>query len=100
MTDQTKTKTDTLIPTSKWKGTSSKPNSPLQAAGQQEHLWPASLDHTVRNRIDADGCSLQPAGLKGIMIGAAPGTADTPRAHITNMAALGELDSRFVMDMS
>jgi len=23
------------------------------------------------------------------MIGAAPGTAETPRAHITNMAALG-----------
>jgi len=29
-------------------------------------------------------------GLKGIMISAAPGTAITPRAHITNMAALGE----------
>lgn len=27
-------------------------------------------------------------GLKGIMIAAAPGTAETPRAHITNMAAL------------
>ena len=27
-------------------------------------------------------------GLKGILIAAAPGTADTPRAHITNMAAL------------
>lgn len=30
----------------------------------------------------------QNAGLKGIMISAAPGTANTPRAHITNMAAL------------
>jgi hypothetical protein len=29
------------------------------------------------------------AGLKGIMVSAAPGTANTPRAHITNMAALG-----------
>lgn len=29
-------------------------------------------------------------GLKGIMIGAAPGTAHTPRAHITNMAAVGK----------
>jgi hypothetical protein len=27
-------------------------------------------------------------GLKGIMIAAAPGTSDTPGAHITNMAAL------------
>jgi hypothetical protein len=27
-------------------------------------------------------------GLKGIMLAATPGTADTPRAHITNMAAL------------
>lgn len=34
------------------------------------------------------GCSLARYGLKGIMISAAPGTADTPRAHITNTAAL------------
>ena len=27
-------------------------------------------------------------GYTGVMIAAAPGTADTPRAHITNMAAL------------
>ncbi|KAH6868866.1 2,4-dichlorophenol 6-monooxygenase [Thelonectria olida] len=33
-------------------------------------------------------CFLASYGLKGIMISAAPGTADTPRAHITNMAAL------------
>jgi hypothetical protein len=26
--------------------------------------------------------------LKGVMLASAPGTADTPRAHITNMAAL------------
>ena len=32
-------------------------------------------------------------GLKGIMVSAAPGTANTPRAHITNMAALGMLRS-------
>ncbi|TPX13400.1 uncharacterized protein E0L32_006130 [Thyridium curvatum] len=32
-------------------------------------------------------CFLASYGLKGIMISAAPGTADTPRAHITNMAA-------------
>lgn len=31
---------------------------------------------------------LTKTGLKGIMISAAPGTANTPRAHITNMAAL------------
>ncbi|KAL1980673.1 hypothetical protein VTN96DRAFT_3653 [Rasamsonia emersonii] len=33
-------------------------------------------------------CFLASYGLKGIMISAAPGTANTPRAHITNMAAL------------
>ncbi|KAL1858565.1 hypothetical protein Plec18170_002765 [Paecilomyces lecythidis] len=33
-------------------------------------------------------CFLGSYGLKGIMISSAPGTANTPRAHITNMAAL------------
>ncbi|EXJ87569.1 hypothetical protein A1O3_04529 [Capronia epimyces CBS 606.96] len=33
-------------------------------------------------------CFLTSHGLKGIMISTAPGTANTPRAHITNMAAL------------
>ncbi|KAK9776272.1 putative FAD binding domain-containing protein [Seiridium cardinale] len=33
-------------------------------------------------------CFLAEYGLTGLMIAAAPGTADTPRAHITNMAAL------------
>ncbi|PTB35002.1 hypothetical protein M441DRAFT_74626 [Trichoderma asperellum CBS 433.97] len=33
-------------------------------------------------------CFLTSYGLKGIMIGAVPGTANTPRAHITNMAAV------------
>lgn len=33
-------------------------------------------------------CFLGSHGLKGIMIAAAPGNADTPRAHITNMAGL------------
>jgi len=33
-------------------------------------------------------CFLTTYGLKGIMIGATPGCATTPRAHITNMAAL------------
>ncbi|KAE8361000.1 FAD binding domain-containing protein [Aspergillus caelatus] len=33
-------------------------------------------------------CFLAYHGLKGLMINSAPGTADTPRAHITNMAAL------------
>ncbi|KAK3078219.1 hypothetical protein LTS18_008130, partial [Coniosporium uncinatum] len=33
-------------------------------------------------------CFLTIYGLKGMMIGAAPGCATTPRAHITNMAAL------------
>ncbi|TKA81593.1 hypothetical protein B0A49_00365 [Cryomyces minteri] len=33
-------------------------------------------------------CFLASHGLKGVMISAAPGSADTPRAHITNMAAL------------
>lgn len=34
------------------------------------------------------------SGLKGIMIGAVPGTANTPRAHITNMAAVGEFSKK------
>ncbi|KAJ5486580.1 hypothetical protein N7530_000880 [Penicillium desertorum] len=33
-------------------------------------------------------CFLGSHGLKGIMISSAPGTANTPRVHITNMAAL------------
>ncbi|QKX58385.1 uncharacterized protein TRUGW13939_05507 [Talaromyces rugulosus] len=33
-------------------------------------------------------CFLGSYGLKGLMISAAPGTANTPRAHITNMAAM------------
>ncbi|KAK5654740.1 hypothetical protein OQA88_7065 [Cercophora sp. LCS_1] len=33
-------------------------------------------------------CFLAAHGRKGIIIAAAPGTADTPRAHITNMAGL------------
>ncbi|KAH8203534.1 hypothetical protein TruAng_002282 [Truncatella angustata] len=33
-------------------------------------------------------CFLAEYGLKGTIIAAAPGTAETPRAHITNMAAL------------
>ncbi|KAL4994849.1 FAD binding domain-containing protein [Aspergillus recurvatus] len=33
-------------------------------------------------------CFLSSHGLRGIMVSAAPGTANTPRAHITNMAAL------------
>ncbi|KAM0165343.1 hypothetical protein ACHAPG_000011 [Botrytis cinerea] len=33
-------------------------------------------------------CFLGHHGLRGMLIAAAPGTADTPRAHITNMAAL------------
>ncbi|KIH94522.1 2,4-dichlorophenol 6-monooxygenase [Sporothrix brasiliensis 5110] len=33
-------------------------------------------------------CFLAEYGLKGIIISAAPGTANTPRAHITNIAAL------------
>lgn len=33
-------------------------------------------------------CFLTSYGIKGVMVSRAPGTADTPRAHITNMAAL------------
>lgn len=28
-------------------------------------------------------------GIHGIMVSSAPGSADTPRAHLTNMAAMG-----------
>jgi 2-polyprenyl-6-methoxyphenol hydroxylase-like FAD-dependent oxidoreductase len=33
-------------------------------------------------------CFLASHGLTGIMLSAASGTSDTPRAHITNMAAM------------
>jgi 2-polyprenyl-6-methoxyphenol hydroxylase-like FAD-dependent oxidoreductase len=33
-------------------------------------------------------CFLPSHGLAGITLSAAPGTSDTPRAHITNMAAM------------
>lgn len=33
-------------------------------------------------------CFLARYGLEGLMISAAPGTADTPRAHMNNMAAM------------
>jgi 2-polyprenyl-6-methoxyphenol hydroxylase-like FAD-dependent oxidoreductase len=33
-------------------------------------------------------CFLGRYGLKGLVISSAPGTADTPRAHMNNMAAL------------
>lgn len=33
-------------------------------------------------------CFLASHGLTGIMLSAAPGTSETPRAHITNMAAM------------
>jgi hypothetical protein len=41
-----------------------------------EPPWPPELD-----------AELLP-GVKGIMVASTPSTADTPRAHITNMAAL------------
>lgn len=44
-------------------------------------------------RLIVNGKSSQLLGLYGIVIAAAPGTSDTPRAHITNMAALGKFYS-------
>lgn len=41
-----------------------------------------------------DKC-LDDLGLKGIVIAAAPGTADTPRAHLNNPFVLGELPSSY-----
>lgn len=38
---------------------------------------------------------LSRTGLKGIVIASTPGTADTPRAHITNMATMGTMASCF-----
>lgn len=37
-------------------------------------------------------------GIKGIMIGATSSTADGPRAHITNMAAMGQSVPLTLMD--
>ena len=39
----------------------------------------------------AMACFLASYGLKGIMINSASSTAETPRAHITNMATFGIL---------
>ncbi|KAJ5464808.1 FAD binding domain-containing protein [Penicillium daleae] len=60
---------------------------------------PKGLEHGVDTEFLIAGagpagaslaCFLGSHGLKGIMISSAPGTANTPRAHITNMAALGQ----------
>jgi hypothetical protein len=69
---------------------------------QQELLWPVFSLHTVDGphlfffivsyNILKSSTNYR-IGLKGIMVSAAPGTANTPRAHITNMAALGMLRS-------
>lgn len=56
-----------------------------------EHLWPAfllNMVNTYYNPFYGLQLLMFYAGLKGIMLAATPSTADTPRAHITNMAAL------------
>lgn len=39
-------------------------------------------------------------GLKGIIVGAGSSTADTPRAHITNMAAMGLYQGYIYFDLT
>src|ERR1700677_3986302 len=58
---------------------------------------PASEEHVIETDLlivgtgpagSALACFLASHGLKGIMLSNAPTTSDTPRAHITNPAAL------------
>jgi len=64
--------------------------SSLLELDPQVQLWRASWDHTVSSGTwhVQTICLIDATGLKGIVVAAATGTAETPRAHITNMAAL------------
>ncbi|KAK3648785.1 hypothetical protein LTR56_007225 [Elasticomyces elasticus] len=64
-------------------------NSVLANGGDGED--PAYFDCLIVGTGPAGGalaCFLAQNGMKGLMINQDPGNADTPRAHITNMAAL------------
>ncbi|KAF5686931.1 phenol 2-monooxygenase [Fusarium circinatum] len=77
---------------------SSPPRTPYNGGHRQEHHTLTTPDDgifQIQYLIVGCGpagaslaCFLSSHGLSGMMIGAAPGTANTPRAHITNMAAL------------
>ncbi|KAF2204351.1 hypothetical protein GQ43DRAFT_446779 [Delitschia confertaspora ATCC 74209] len=65
--------------------------STLELNHKQNASAAVETDHLIVGAGPAGGslaCFLAQHGLKGTIIAAAPGTADTPRAHITNMAAL------------
>lgn len=51
------------------------------------------LGHHGKSECESDRGKILAAdprvGLTGLVVAAAPSTADTPRAHLTNMAALG-----------
>ncbi|SCO46664.1 related to phenol 2-monooxygenase [Fusarium fujikuroi] len=77
---------------------SSPPLTPYNGNHRQEHhTLTTSDDGVFQTQYLIVGCGpagaslacfLSSHGLSGMMVGAAPGTANTPRAHITNMAAL------------
>ncbi|KAG5800709.1 hypothetical protein H9Q69_000268 [Fusarium xylarioides] len=77
---------------------SSPPLTPYNGSHRQEHHTLSTTDDQVfQTQYLIVGCGpagaslacfLSSHGLSGMMIGAAPGTANTPRVHITNMAAL------------
>ncbi|KAG4260173.1 2,4-dichlorophenol 6-monooxygenase [Fusarium proliferatum] len=81
---------------------SSPPLTPYNGNHRQEHhTLTTSDDGVFQTQYLIVGCGpagaslacfLSSHGLSGMMVGAAPGTANTPRAHITNMAALGRSD--------
>lgn len=59
--------------------------------GDRPKMMVIETDHLIVGTGPAGAslaCFLSSYGLKGIMVGAASGSAETPRAHITNMAAL------------
>lgn len=57
-------------------------------AGAALACFLGSYGRPMHFKCHSSNAKKQNTGLKGIMISAAPGTANTPRAHITNMAAL------------
>lgn len=49
--------------------------------------WLSMVSNALGNGVTSENADAW-IGLKGIMLASTPSTADTPRAHITNMAAL------------
>jgi thioredoxin reductase len=65
-------------------------------AGAALACFLASYGISLGNSCSSPALMLtNPTGRTGIMIAAAPSCAETPRAHITNMAALGKANTTY-----